>query len=103
MQFVLMSARAHPGLVASRHQRDRSSRVRPVSLHPLILQVQLLRWPGIQNEPVAGNGWRNSFEGRLRTAMSRIQAHPPQPAARRGRLELEDLAPVQELDLFASL
>jgi hypothetical protein len=61
-------------------------------VHSFIQQVQLLRWPGKKDEPVVGYGGRVEFGGGRRTVASRLQAHPPQPVARRGRLERDDLA-----------
>jgi hypothetical protein len=54
-------------------------------------QVQLLRRPNEQSEPVVGQGGLIEFKGGLRSAAHRLQADPPQPIAPRGRLERDDL------------
>jgi hypothetical protein len=74
-----------------------------VPLHPLISQVQFLRRPRKKDEPVVGKGGRVEFRGRDRTVASRLQARPPQPVARRVRLEREKLEPVQGADRVAGL
>lgn len=92
VQLVLVPARAHPGWGAGRHQRDRRGGGRYVPLHPFVQQVQLLRRPGDEDEPVVDKGGRVVFKGGPRAVASCLQAHPPQPVARRGRLERDDLA-----------
>ena len=78
-----------PGRAAGRHHGDRSGGGRHVPLHPFVPQVQFFRRPGEKDEPVVDKGGRVEFKGGRRTAASRLQAHPPQPVARRGRLERE--------------
>jgi hypothetical protein len=73
-----------------------------VPLHPVIPQVQFVGRPGNKDEPVVGQGWHVAFKGGLRTAARRLQADPSQSVARRGRLEREDLAPVQATDCVAA-
>ena len=65
---------------------------RYVPLHSFIQQVQFFRRPGKKDEPVVGKGGRVEFRGGRRAVASRLQAHPPQPVARRGRLERDELA-----------
>ena len=98
MQFLLAPARAHPTRAAGRHQRDRSGGRRYVPLHPLIPQIQFFWWAGEKEEPVVGQGGQVEFKGGRRPAASRIQADPPQPVARRGRLVGEEPEPVQRPD-----
>jgi hypothetical protein len=71
------------------------ARRRDVPLHPFITQVQLLRRPGEKDEPVVGKGGQVEFQGGRRGVARRLQADPAQPVARRGRLERDDLEPVQ--------
>ena len=52
---------------------------------------------------MVGKGGRVEFRGRDRTVASRLQARPPQPVARRVRLEREKLEPVQGADRVAGL
>jgi hypothetical protein len=44
-----------------------------VPLHPLVAQVQLLRRPGDQEEPVVGDGGLVEFRGGRRTDARRLQ------------------------------
>src|SRR5262249_54381354 len=71
-------------------------------LHPVIQQFQLLRRAGKEEEPVVGKGRRVELKGGRRTAVSRLQADPPQLITRRGRLVREDLEPVQGPDQIAA-
>ena len=85
-------APAPPGRAAGRHHRDRSRGGRYVPLHSFIQQVQLLRRPGKKDEPVVGQGRAGRVPRRGPPVASRLQADPPQPVTRRGRLERDDLA-----------
>ena len=49
----------------------------------------------VEEEPVVGKGRQVEVKGGRRTAVSRLQADPPQLITRRGRLVREDLKPVQ--------
>src|SRR5262249_1546579 len=51
--------------------------------------------PGKEEEPVVGKGRQVELKGGRRTAVSRLQADPPQLITRRGHLVREDLEPVQ--------
>ena len=63
--------------------RDDSGGGRNVPLHPFIPQVQLLRRPGKKDEPVVGKA--GGLLSRPAPGVARrLQAHPPQPVARRG-------------------
>ena len=101
-QLVLAPARAHPGRAAGRHQGDRSGGGRHVPLHPRIQQFQLIRRAGKEEEPVVRKGRQVEVKGGRRTAVSRLQADPPQLITRRGRLVREDLEPVQGPDQIAA-
>ena len=98
---VPAAAPAPPGRAAGRHQHDRAGGGRPVPPHPLVPQVQLLRRPNEQTEPVVGQGGLVEFKGALRSAAHRLQADPPQPVAPGGRLERDGLEPVQGPDRAA--
>ena len=56
VERVRAPAPAPPGRAAGRHHQDRSGGGRDVPLHPFILQVQLLRRPDEEDEPVVGQG-----------------------------------------------
>ena len=92
VQPLPVAAPAPPGRAAGRHQQDRPGGGRDVPLHPLVQQVQFLRRPGDQDEPVVGQGGRAEFRGGRRPVAGRLEADPPQPVAGRGRLERDDLA-----------
>jgi len=70
-------------------------------LYPVVTQVQFVWRPGNKDEPVMGQGGQVEFKGGRRPAASRIQADPPQPVARRGRLVGEEPEPVQRPDRLA--
>jgi hypothetical protein len=50
---------------------------RPLTLHPLIPQIQIHRRSGDKDEPVMREGGHAAFKGGLRTAARRLQADPP--------------------------
>jgi hypothetical protein len=56
-----------------------------------------------KDEVVVGTGRGVDFKGRCLTVARRLQARPPQPVARRNRLEWDDLEPVPWPDWFAAL
>ena len=70
-------------------------------LHPFVPQIQLVRRAGEEEKPVVGQARAVEFKGGRRPAASRIQADPPQPVARRGRLVGEEPEPVQRPDRLA--
>src|SRR5262249_41539098 len=80
---------------AGRQERDRAGGGRHLPVHPLVPQVQFLRRAGKEEEPVVGKGRQVELKGGRCTAVSRLQADPPQLITRRGRLVREDLEPVQ--------
>jgi hypothetical protein len=61
----------------------------------VIQQFQLLRRAGKEEKPLVRKGRQVEVKGGRRTAVSRLQADPPQSITRRGRLVREDLEPVQ--------
>jgi type I restriction enzyme S subunit len=79
---------------AGRYHRDRSGEGRDVPLHPVVGQVQLFRWPDVEDEPMVGQGGLVEFRGVRGAIPGRLQARPPQPVARRGHLSRDDLEPV---------
>src|SRR5262249_54226179 len=98
VQLVLAPARAHPGRAAGRHQGGRSGGGRPGAPPPPLQQFELIRRAGKEEEPVVRKGRQVEVKGGRRTAVSRLQADPPQLITRRGRLVREDLEPVQRPD-----
>src|SRR5262249_8903329 len=95
VQLVLAPAGAHPAGAAGRQERDRAGGGRHSPLPPLVPQVQFFRRSGEQEEPVVGQGGQVELKGRRRTAARRLQADPPQPVTRRGRLVWEEPEPVE--------
>src|SRR5262245_33443072 len=97
-----MVAPAPPGRAAGRHQQDGAGRGRDDPANPIEPRLELPRRTEEQEERVMSQWGLKRLIGGLVTVAKRLQAHPPEPVARRERLARQMLDEFSRADQAAT-